>query len=102
MMMPSFPIFQRSQSAVAMVPRQIWKHPLLSAAMRGASPGTKFIPIPQCNATVINCHLIEFSRQARRLQRQFTGTSLATWMEKLHPINQENAWRYLAMLEKCF
>ncbi|MFA5864241.1 MAG: hypothetical protein WC975_06095 [Phycisphaerae bacterium] len=85
------------QPAVAMVPKQIWKHPILSAAMHGASPETKFIPIPQCNDTVSNCHLAEFSLQAQILQAQSAGTPLAKWMAE---INREKTWRYMAMLDQ--
>ncbi len=86
------------QPAIVLVPKQIWKHPILSAAMRGASPRSKFIPIPQFNSRVINCHLTGFTTQARRLQRRSAGTPLSRWMAELRSVNRVNAWRYLAML----
>jgi len=86
--------------AVALMPNRVWKHPILSAAMRGASPETRFIPVPQFNTTVVNCHLTEYDRSARRLQRQSAGTSLAKWMAELRSFTPGNAWRYLAMLNE--
>lgn len=88
------------QPAAVLVPKQIWKHPILSAAMRGASPWSKFIPIPQFNSRVINCHLTSYDRQARLLQRQSAGTPLAEWMSKLRSVKLKNAWRYMAMLNE--
>ena len=86
------------QPVVALVPKAIWKHPLLSAAMRGASPKTKFIPIMQFNATVVHCKLESFSTHTDQLQNQFTDTPLDKWMNHLRSMNHEYAWRYIAML----
>jgi len=68
--------------------------------MRGASPQSQFLPVPQFNANVVNCHLGKYDRAARRLQKQLTGTPLDRWMENLHRINKNYAWRYIAMLDK--
>jgi hypothetical protein len=83
---------------VALVPLAIWKRPLLQAAMRGASPETLFLPVPQFNATVVNIHLKRYGRPAATLKRQHRNTPLALWMDSLSRFNKSHAWRYLAML----
>jgi hypothetical protein len=88
------------QPGVALVPKAIWQRPLLQAAMRGASPFTRFIPVPQFNATVVNCHLESFAPSAARLKRRFAGESLAEWMKNLYGFRENHAWRYLGCLEK--
>ena len=86
--------------AVVLIPKPVWTHPVLRAAMRGASPRSQFLPVPQFNANVVNCHLGKYERAGRRLKKQLTGTPLGRWMENLHRINKDNAWRYLAMLDE--
>jgi len=88
------------QPAVVLIPKPVWKHPILQAAMRGASPQSLFLPVPQFNANVVNCHLGKYDRAGRRLKKQLTGTPLACWMENLRRINKDNAWRYIAMLRE--
>ena len=87
------------QPKVVLVPKAIWKRPLLRAAMRGASPETLFLPVPQFNATVINTHLKKYNSPAIKLKQQHRNTPLALWMKNLSRINKDHAWRYLAMLE---
>jgi hypothetical protein len=87
------------QPAVVLVPKQIWHHPLLSAAMRGASPRSRFIPILQFNATVVNCHLTKYATQANRLRTQFANTPLGGWMNHLRSIKHDYAWRFIAVLD---
>ena len=86
------------QPAVAVVPAQVWRHDILRAAMRGASPWTDFLPAPQFCATVINCHLRRYHRTAERLHCQLAQTTLAAWMRHLRAIRTAHAWRYMAML----
>ncbi|MCE5340149.1 MAG: hypothetical protein LLF92_03365 [Planctomycetaceae bacterium] len=86
------------QPKIVLIPFQIWNHPILNAAMRGASPKTHFLPVPQFNAFVVNFHMKKYRRPAVRLKNKWAGTTLAVWMENLKHINQENAWRYIAML----
>jgi len=86
------------QPAVVLIPKQVWRHPILQAAMSGASPKSRFLPVPQFNANVVNCHLGKFECAGRRLKKQLAGTPLACWMENLRRINKNNAWRYIAML----
>lgn len=88
------------QPAVVVVPKQLWRHPILRATMRGASPKTKFIPAPQFNASVVNCHLGKYDRPAAKLKRELKDTPLASWMENLRGMNKNHAWRYIAMLDK--
>lgn len=88
------------QPKVALVPKAVWKHSVLQAAMRGASPETLFLAVPQFNARVVNCHLEKYDRPAAKLKRQHRNTPLAVWMENLHRLNKNHAWRYLAMLDE--
>ena len=67
--------------------------------MRGASPWTRFLPVPQFNATVVNVHLTEYTSQAERLQQSAADTPLAEWMAHLFGFNEVLAWRYVAMLD---
>ncbi len=89
------------QPALALVPDTIWRHRMVRQAMRGASPSTLYAPLPQFNATVINCHLVELSKAGRRLASEFTRSPLATWMQHLRRINHEDAWRYLARVDQA-
>jgi len=86
------------QPAVVLIPKPVWAHPILQAAMRGASPRTRFLPVPQFNATVVNAHLRKYDRAGRRLKKQLKNTPLAHWMENLRRINRDNSWRFVAML----
>lgn len=86
---------------VVLIPKPVWRHPILQAAMRGASPKSWFLSVPQFNSTVINCHLGKYEHAARQLRERLTKTPLGRWMENLHRVNQANAWRYLALLDKA-
>ena len=86
--------------AVVLLPKAIWDRPILAAAMRGASPRTSFLPVPQFNATVVNCHLGEYHWAGERFRGQSTGTPLAKWMANLQRLDPGKAWRYLALLEE--
>jgi len=88
------------QPAVVLIPKAVWTHTVLQAAMRGASPQTRFLPVPQFNSRVVNIHLKKYDRAGWRLKKQLTGTPLARWMENLRWINKNNAWRYIALLER--
>ena len=85
--------------AVVLLPKKLWEKPVLRAAMRGASPWTRFLPIWQFNTTVVNTRLGEYRHQAERMRRKKAGTALAEWMANLHGFNKRNAWRFIAMLE---
>lgn len=85
--------------AVVLIPKAIWDHPIHRAAMRGASPSTHYLPIPQFNAQVVNCHLTAFERQATELRGRLAGSPTAAWMAELKNLNLSHAWRYLALLE---
>ncbi|MCY2928586.1 MAG: hypothetical protein NTV86_03665 [Planctomycetota bacterium] len=84
--------------AAVLVPAQVWRHPIIQAAMRGASPWTRFLPVPQFNPRVVNIHLAKYARRAASLRSTLAGMPLAAWMAHLQGLNVENAWRYLAML----
>jgi len=88
------------QPAVVLIPKPVWIHTIFQAAMRGASPRSKFLPVPQFNANVVNCHLSEYSHLVNQLQTEKANTSLALWMEKLERVNRDITWRwrYIAML----
>ena len=85
--------------AVVLLPQQVWRRPVLRAAMRGASPWTRFLPVHQFNATVVNTHLQQYAARAGRLRQARAGTLLAKWMAKLVGFREENAWRYIAFLD---
>ena len=84
---------------LVMLPKTIWKHRTLAAAMRGASPRTRFLAVTQFNSRVVNIHLGKYDRTARRLRRRNENTVLADWMQRVRGFREENAWRYLAMLD---
>ena len=86
--------------AAVLVPQQVWRHSILRAAMRGASPWTKFIPVPQFNPMVVNWHLRKYERLANRLRRTWTGTALAKWMTAIRGVREAHAWRYVALLSQ--
>lgn len=88
------------QPGVVLIPKPLWVQPALQAAMRGASPRTQFLPVPQFNAMVVNFHLNKYKRSATVLKNKLKYTPLGHWMDELHRINKDNAWRYIAMLDK--
>jgi hypothetical protein len=91
------------QPAVVLIPKSVWTRSEFQTAMRNASPQSKFFPIYQFNANVVNCHLKEYDRSAIKLKSKSADTPLALWMENLKRINRDNAWRYVAKLdESCF
>ena len=85
--------------AVVLVAQQLWRRPVLRAAMRGASPWTRFLPVPQFNTTVVNVHLRQYATRAVQLRQVRARTPLAKWMANLASFREENAWRYLAFLD---
>jgi len=85
--------------AFVLIPQQIWRRPILRAAMRGASPATRFLPVPQFNVTVVNCHLTKHTSNATHNQRRFRGTPLGEWMKHLRGFTPANAWRYFVELQ---
>jgi len=87
------------QPAVVLIPRTVWRHLKLQAAMQAASPQSEFLDAPQFNATVVNCHLGSYEEKARQLRKDWQGKPLARWMSNLCGINEGNAWRYIAMLD---
>jgi hypothetical protein len=88
------------QPKVVLVPKSIWRQRLLQAAMRGAAPFTRFLPVPQFNATVVNCTLGQYSTSAKRLRKKFEAEPLGEWMRNLYGFREENAWRYVALLDE--
>ena len=87
------------QPAVVLIPRTAWRHLKLQAAMQEASPQSKFLPAPQFNATVVNCHLRQYDRLASQLKNELANTPLASWMENVRRVSRKHAWRYIAMLD---
>jgi len=87
--------------AVVVLPKQVWRHRQLAAAMEASSPQSRFLPVPQFNATVVNCNLGQYEDRARRLQQRMTGTDLGEWMTQVRSMSRDNAWRYIAMLDEA-
>ena len=88
------------QPRIALIPKRIWHWQSLCEAMENASPSTRFLPVSQFNASVVNRSLKKYNCSAKRLKEQLKDTLLARWMEELQRINKDNAWRYIAMLDK--
>ncbi len=86
--------------AVLLVPKALWRHPILRAAMRGASPRTQFLPVPQFNPRVVNIRLRKYDRGVVTLLRRYAGMPIEEWMANVSGYRERNAWRYLAMLHK--
>jgi hypothetical protein len=86
---------------VVLLPSAVWRRIPLREAMRGATPWTRFIPIPQFNATVINCHLRRHDGRARRLRATLGERAVGKWMCNLRAVEVNAAWRYLAFLEEA-
>lgn len=86
------------QPHTVLVPKSVWGRTVLRAAMRGASPHTRFMPIPQCNPRVVNTHLRRYAAEAATIQRSMKGTWLADWMRHARGFRTENAWRFIAAL----
>ena len=84
--------------AIVLIPKQLWADVVFRAAMRGASPRSRFLPVPQSNSTVVNCKLVRFDLAARRLRKRLADTPLHRWMGQLNRMNRDNAWRYIALL----
>ena len=89
------------QPAVVLLPGKAWKRDLFRAAMRGASPSTRFIPVPQFNGTVVSTLLGRFDSPAQELHRRYAGKPLGKWMGRLRRVNGEHAWRYIALLDEA-
>ena len=87
--------------AVTLVPRSLWQQPLLAAAMRGASPRTRYIDVPQFNATVVNCQraMTDCHAHGLALRERLQAMPLGEWMRHLVGFREENAWRYIAWLD---
>ena len=88
------------QPAVVLISRTVWRHLKLQAAMKAASPQSKFLDVPQFNATVVNCHLGSYEETAKQLIKEWEGTSLARWMNNLCPRIKKNGWLYITKLDE--
>jgi len=84
--------------AVVMVAKPLWTDAIFQAAMRGASPRSRFLPVPQFNARVVNCTLGKCDRVAEQLRKRLANAPIDHWMGQLKRVNQNNAWRYIAMV----
>jgi hypothetical protein len=89
------------QPAVVLVPHSLWKQPALAAAMRQASPRTRYIDVPQFNVTVVNCQpaMADCHERGLALRERLQATPLGEWMQELIGFNEANAWRYIAWLD---
>ena len=86
--------------SLAMIPKAILGHKALESKMKEASPETRFLPVPQFNSTVINCHLGNWEDRGREIAKQAAGQTLGQWMQRLDGVSKSNAWRYIAWLEE--
>jgi hypothetical protein len=84
--------------AVVLLPQTVW--PVYQAAMRGVSPHSQFLAMPQCNATVLNCHLSELDSMGVDLCQQLIGSQIEKWVKHVSSIKPCYLWRYMALLEK--
>ena len=84
-----------------MIPKRIWGHKSLAFEMEAASPSTRFLPVPQFNATVVNTTLGEWDNRGKELLEQAAEQTLGIWMQHLRAMSKANAWRYIAALEDC-
>ena len=84
--------------AVILLPHTIWRHKGLAVAMAGASPATRFLPVPQFNVRVVNCHLRDHDASVDAIRQRTATKPLAEWMTRLRGFRERNAWRYIAML----
>lgn len=89
------------QPRVVLIPKKIWNWPSLREAMESASPSSRFLAVSQFNASVVNRSLKNDDCSAKQLKEQLKDTLLARWMKELKRMNKDNAWRYIAMLDKC-
>lgn len=87
--------------AIVLLPGKAWKHAFFRAAMHGASPSTRFIPVHQFNGMVVNTGLRRFDSRAQELHRFYAGKPLGKWMDRLRRISKKHAWRYIALLEEA-
>jgi hypothetical protein len=87
------------QPGVVLIPQAVWSLDFYAAAMQGITPDTKFLPIPQFNATVVNVHLQKYATLAKELRGGPPVESLGQWMENLSGFNVGNAWRFIGLLE---
>ena len=86
---------------MALVPRNLWKRPAFAAAMRGASPRTRYIGVPQFNTAVVNCQaeMTNCHEYGMALRERLQATPLGEWMRHLVGFKEANAWHYSAWLE---
>ncbi len=87
--------------AVVLLPHRVWGQPELAAAMRGASPLTRFAPAPQCNVKVVDKYgpMVACHERGLALRERLQATPLGEWMRHLVGFREENAWRYIAWLD---
>jgi hypothetical protein len=84
---------------LVLLPRKIWDFRKLRETMQIVAPATRFVPVAQFNAMVVNTHLRRLADRAAALQKLHSGGTLAQWMSRLAGMNREHAWRYLVHLE---
>jgi hypothetical protein len=89
------------QPRFVLIPKKILNWPILREEMESASPSSRFLAISQFNASVVNRTLKNYDSSAKQLKELLKDTLLAHWMKELKRMNRDNAWRYIAMLDKC-
>jgi hypothetical protein len=86
---------------VVLLPKVIWRRQSIQEAMHEASPGTRFVGAWQFNARVVNTRLARLEEEGQELRERYSGSLLASWMQRIRRIPQGNAWRYVAHLERA-
>lgn len=86
---------------IVLVPLKAWNQKVIRNAMNAAAPTAMFVPVPQMNSTVVNCHLKAFELEATTAQRAVYSTPLATWMNHLVGFNKPMAWRFIGALKSA-
>jgi hypothetical protein len=89
----------RLRPGLVLLPHKIWNIRKLREAMQIVAPATRFVPVAQCHATVVNTHLRGLADRAEALHKSQSGRTLDRWMSRLAGMNREHAWRYLVHLE---
>jgi hypothetical protein len=85
------------QPKIVLLPKVVYS--IFQVSMEKASLQSIFLPAPQFNSTVVNCHLGEYDRLASQLKNKLANTPLASWMENVRRVSKKHAWRYIAMLD---
>ncbi len=88
------------QPGVILLPERAWMYREIADAIRDASPNSKILPAKQFNARVVNLHLSKHEDAGAKFEKAYRSRPLHGWMERLHGINKNSAWRYISHLNE--